>query len=183
MSEGENGGGDTAADIVEEKSSRADTCRNTTSTVRDWKEGERPEGEEIIPETHAEPKSPKRSSPRQWSSDSPLITAEPEMLCSILSQEVSVRDKRKFYPYTQLKSKDLPFSHTTQDEFVLLACDGLFDVYSTEEVVDIVRAEMALDGDAQRTCEALTERAISKRYSRDNVSVVSPKRKTSYYPR
>ncbi len=56
---------------------------------------------------------------------------------------------------------------------MLLACDGLFDVYSTEEAVDNVRAEMALDGDAQRTCEVLTERAISERFSRDNVSIVS----------
>ncbi len=64
---------------------------------------------------------------------------------------------------------------------MLLACDGLFDVYSTEEVIEIVRTEMALDGDVQRTCEVLTEHAISKRYSRDNVSVVSPQNSTDIY--
>ncbi len=66
---------------------------------------------------------------------------------------------------------------------MLLACDGLFDVYSTEEVVDIVRAEMALHVDAQRTCEVLTERAILERYSRDNVSIVRappPKKKKNH---
>ncbi len=97
MSKGENGSGassgDAVTDVLEEKSRRDDTCRNASSTGRDWKEGERPEGEEIIPEAHAEAKSPKRCHhPRQWSSDSPLITAEPEMLSSTLSQEVSVRD-------------------------------------------------------------------------------------------
>ncbi len=93
MSEGESGSivssAAGAAEIVEEKSGRYDTYRNTTSAVHDWKEGERPEGEELITETHVETKSPKRSTPREWSSDSPLITAEPEMLCSTLTEEVS----------------------------------------------------------------------------------------------
>ncbi|CAM9167736.1 unnamed protein product [Phaeothamnion confervicola] len=77
--------------------------------------------------------------------DKPLITADPEMLCATL---------------------------TVEDEFLLLACDGLFDVYSNEEVVEMIREEMLKHGDAQRTCEMLTERAISERYTRDNVTIV-----------
>ncbi|CAN0464087.1 unnamed protein product [Ascophyllum nodosum] len=61
---------------------------------------------------------------------------------------------------------------TPEDEFVLLACDGLFDVFSSDEVVQIVRREMCEHGDTQRVCETLTRKAIDERYSRDNVSVV-----------
>ncbi|CAN0131367.1 unnamed protein product, partial [Discosporangium mesarthrocarpum] len=58
------------------------------------------------------------------------------------------------------------------DEFVVLACDGLFDVFSNDEVVEMIREELLKHGDTQRACEYLTERAISERYTRDNVSVV-----------
>ncbi|CAM9608520.1 unnamed protein product [Chrysoparadoxa australica] len=84
-------------------------------------------------------------SAEESTADKPLITAEPEMFCTAI---------------------------TPQDQFVLLACDGLFDVFSNEEVVDVVLEEMGKHGDAQRTCEVLTERAISERYTRDNVTVV-----------
>lgn len=59
-----------------------------------------------------------------------------------------------------------------EDEFVLLACDGLFDVYSNDEVVELVRRSLRKHGDAQRVCQELTHRAINERFSRDNVSVV-----------
>jgi serine/threonine protein phosphatase PrpC len=85
--------------------------------------------------------------PDDWNcpGDQPLITAEPEIICSTISED---------------------------DDFVLLASDGLWDVYSNEEVLDMVKHEMTSHRDAQRTCEVLTERAISERYTRDNVSVV-----------
>ncbi|CAM9656169.1 unnamed protein product, partial [Hapterophycus canaliculatus] len=74
-----------------------------------------------------------------------LITAEPEMLsCRI----------------------------TPEDEFILLACDGLFDVFTSDEVVKIVRKELRRHGDTQRVCETLTRKAIDERYTQDNVSVV-----------
>ncbi|CAN0075261.1 unnamed protein product, partial [Ectocarpus sp. 8 AP-2014] len=74
-----------------------------------------------------------------------LITAEPEMLsCRI----------------------------TPEDEFVLLACDGLFDVFTSDEVVRIVRKELRMHGDTQRVCETLVRKAINERYTQDNVSVV-----------
>ena len=42
---------------------------------------------------------------------------------------------------------------TDQDQFLLLACDGLFDVYSPEEIVQFVRASMEKHGDTQRCCQ------------------------------
>jgi serine/threonine protein phosphatase PrpC len=42
---------------------------------------------------------------------------------------------------------------TAEDDFMVLACDGLFDVYSNKEVVKAVKQEMAAHGDAQKCCE------------------------------
>ena len=77
--------------------------------------------------------------------DKPLIIAEPE---------IEVTNIRK------------------GDQFLLLACDGLFDVFSYDEVVEFVRDNMEKHGDAQRCCQNLTFEAIRKRNSRDNVSVI-----------
>lgn len=61
---------------------------------------------------------------------------------------------------------------TQNDQFLLLACDGLFDVFTGQEVVDFVRKNMSDHGDAQKCCENLTDEAINTRNSRDNVSVI-----------
>ena len=58
------------------------------------------------------------------------------------------------------------------DQFLLLACDGLFDVFSYDEIVTFVRDNMEKHGDAQRCCQNLSFEAIRKRNSRDNVSVI-----------
>jgi len=77
--------------------------------------------------------------------DQPLIIAEPDTKILTLADE---------------------------DQFLLLACDGLFDVFSPEEVVDFVRTHMIRHGDAQKCCQSLTFEAIRKRNSRDNVTVI-----------
>jgi serine/threonine protein phosphatase PrpC len=77
--------------------------------------------------------------------DQPLLIAEPEI------QKISIEDR---------------------DQFLLLACDGLFDVFTPEEVVTFVRTNMEKHGDSQRCCQQLTYDAIRKRNSRDNVSVI-----------
>mmetsp|Transcript_20621 Transcript_20621/g.29600 ORF Transcript_20621/g.29600 Transcript_20621/m.29600 type:complete len:674 (+) Transcript_20621:91-2112(+) len=61
---------------------------------------------------------------------------------------------------------------TDDDQFLLLACDGLFDVFTEQEVVDFVKHNMEEHGDAQKCCENITDVAINKRNSRDNVSVI-----------
>lgn len=40
-----------------------------------------------------------------------------------------------------------------EDQFLLLGCDGLFDVYTPEEVVVFVREQMLRHGDAQKCCQ------------------------------
>lgn len=77
--------------------------------------------------------------------DQPLISSEPDV------QHVTISE---------------------QDQFILLACDGLFDVFTPEEVVIFVRESMEKHGDTQRCCQHLTHDAIRKRNSRDNVSVI-----------
>ena len=77
--------------------------------------------------------------------DQPLIVAEPDVEVAELSCE---------------------------DQFLLLACDGLFDVFSAEDIVDFIKKDMAEHGDTQRCCQNLTYEAIRKRNSRDNVSVI-----------
>jgi len=52
-----------------------------------------------------------------------------------------------------------PFCHTQvltiteEDQFLLLGCDGLFDVYTPEEVVHFVKENMLKHGDAQKCCQ------------------------------
>jgi len=62
------------------------------------------------------------------------------------------------------------------DEFLLLACDGLFDVYSNQEVCDYVRKGLQAmspnEQDPQRVVDALVTDAIRERHSRDNVTAV-----------
>jgi serine/threonine protein phosphatase PrpC len=66
------------------------------------------------------------SAEEQKSWDQPLITAEPEIESLTLSDD---------------------------DNFILLACDGLYDVFTNEEVVEFVKVEMLQHGDAQRCCQ------------------------------
>ncbi|RYG64882.1 hypothetical protein EON64_13070 [archaeon] len=40
-----------------------------------------------------------------------------------------------------------------EDQFLLLACDGLFDVYTPEEIVTFVKGAMEKHGDTQRCCQ------------------------------
>ena len=58
------------------------------------------------------------------------------------------------------------------DAFVLLACDGVFDVMSSQEAVSFCAAQMAEHGDVQRAAAALVFEAIQTRGTRDNVTVV-----------
>uniref|UniRef100_K3WGL1 protein-serine/threonine phosphatase n=1 Tax=Globisporangium ultimum (strain ATCC 200006 / CBS 805.95 / DAOM BR144) TaxID=431595 RepID=K3WGL1_GLOUD len=57
------------------------------------------------------------------------------------------------------------------DEFIVLACDGLFDVMTPQQVVDFVRKKLALHGHVQHACEELVSYALSIG-SEDNVTAV-----------
>ena len=61
---------------------------------------------------------------KNW--DQPLVIAEPEI------QMVTVNES---------------------DQFVLLACDGLYDVFTNDEIVSFVLVQLREHGDTQRCCQ------------------------------
>ena len=60
---------------------------------------------------------------------------------------------------------------TADDEFVILASDGLFNVLSPEEAVKVARAELAAYDDAQMASEKLVEVAL-RRKTEDNITAL-----------
>ena len=47
------------------------------------------------------------------------------------------------------------------DEFLVLGCDGIFDVKSNQEVVDFVRRQLAGGASEREACEALLDDCLS----------------------
>lgn len=39
------------------------------------------------------------------------------------------------------------------DHFIVLACDGLYDVFGNDEIVSFVKANMEAHGDPQKCCQ------------------------------
>ncbi len=58
-----------------------------------------------------------------------------------------------------------------EDEFCVLATDGLFDVLSSQEAVSFVRRRLALHGSAQKACEELVFYALELQ-THDNVTAL-----------
>lgn len=50
---------------------------------------------------------------------------------------------------------------TENDEFIVLACDGIWDCMTSEEVVDFVRREIAQGHPLDRVCEDLMDRCLA----------------------
>ncbi|PHJ25519.1 protein phosphatase 2c domain-containing protein [Cystoisospora suis] len=65
---------------------------------------------------------------------------------------------------------------TEDDEFLLLACDGLFDVFTSQEAVTFIRERLATmpeaEQDPQIVVNELIREAIEERKSRDNVTAI-----------
>jgi len=57
------------------------------------------------------------------------------------------------------------------DEFLILACDGIWDVMSNEELCDFVRDRMQISDDLEAICNCVVDTCLSKG-SRDNMSIV-----------
>lgn len=57
------------------------------------------------------------------------------------------------------------------DEFLILACDGVWDVMTNEEVVSYINSRLLLIDNLQKICEELLETCLAKG-SRDNMSVI-----------
>jgi len=76
----------------------------------------------------------------------PLVSAEPEIASMVLSNN---------------------------DEFLLLACDGLFDVFRSQDAIALARQELiAHRGEPAEVARILSDQAIRVRRSRDNVSIL-----------
>jgi protein phosphatase 2C family protein 2/3 len=89
-----------------------------------------------------------------------------------VSRAVGDRD-----PTTGEKLKGLtaePEAHklfiTDDDEFLLLACDGLFEAFSSEDAIKIARRSLFLDNDVQKAANDLVTQAL--RRSEDNVTAI-----------
>jgi len=65
---------------------------------------------------------------------------------------------------------------TPQDEFLFMACDGLFDVFSSQEAVEFIHSRLASmpsnEQDPQKACQDIVHEAIHERRSRDNVTAL-----------
>ncbi|XP_075902335.1 protein phosphatase 1B isoform X2 [Nelusetta ayraudi] len=57
------------------------------------------------------------------------------------------------------------------DQFVVLACDGIWDVMSNEELCDFVRSRLEVSDDLEAVCNDVVDTCLHKG-SRDNMSVV-----------
>ncbi|KAL7877557.1 hypothetical protein AOLI_G00024960 [Acnodon oligacanthus] len=58
-----------------------------------------------------------------------------------------------------------------EDEFVVLACDGIWDVMSNEELCAFIRARLEVSDDLEKVCNEVVDTCLHKG-SRDNMSVV-----------
>jgi len=58
-----------------------------------------------------------------------------------------------------------------RDEFLVIACDGIWDVMSNQEVLEFVHKELQIREDRAEICDNLIEECF-QRGSRDNMSVV-----------
>ncbi|XDV50150.1 hypothetical protein PO909_019254 [Leuciscus waleckii] len=58
-----------------------------------------------------------------------------------------------------------------EDEFVVLACDGIWDVMTNEELCAFVRSRLEVTDDLERVCNEVVDTCLHKG-SRDNMSVV-----------
>lgn len=63
-----------------------------------------------------------------------------------------------------------------KDEFLLLASDGLFDRFSSQECVNIVREKLGqmpvMEQDPQKVARELVTEAVYKRIMADNITVI-----------
>lgn len=69
-------------------------------------------------------------------------------------------------PEVYVETRDLE-----KDEFMVLACDGIWDVMTNEELCDFVRDRMRLTDDLTVICNYVIDTCLSKG-SRDNMSIV-----------
>ena len=68
-------------------------------------------------------------------------------------------------PFEQLISPEPEISQhprAVEDEFILLACDGVWDVMSNEDVLQFVRYQLTVTADLERICEGVVDNCLNK---------------------
>lgn len=68
-------------------------------------------------------------------------------------------------PFQQLISPEpeiSEFPRSSQDEFILLACDGVWDVMSNEDACTFVRYQLTVTDDLEAICESLVDNCLNK---------------------
>ena len=60
---------------------------------------------------------------------------------------------------------------TDDDEFLILACDGVWDVYTHQQAVDLVREELATSGSPEAAARKLVTEA-EENGSVDNITAI-----------
>jgi len=71
----------------------------------------------------------------------------------------------------ELEIASMVLSHN--DEFLLLACDGLFDVFRSQDAIALARQELiAHRGEPAEVARILSDQTIRVRRSHDNLSIL-----------
>ncbi|GBC08016.1 hypothetical protein RclHR1_07860010 [Rhizophagus clarus] len=60
----------------------------------------------------------------------------------------------------------------TETDFLVLACDGIWDYMSSENVIDFIYEELQVNKDLSKTCENLLNKCLHDRNGTDNMSVI-----------
>ena len=102
-------------------------------------------------------------------------TVEWDMLNGFLEVSRAIGDfdrelKAKTRGLTARPDTDV-FDLVDEDEFIIIACDGLWDVLDSQDAVHYARAYLQRYNSVEAVCEALVDEAL-RRQSDDNVTVI-----------
>ncbi|KAL6903650.1 hypothetical protein ACP4OV_004463 [Aristida adscensionis] len=89
--------------------------------------------------------------------------------------DLSYKDNETLPPEEQAVTAfpEVQFDEITHDaEFLIIACDGIWDVMTNQEVVDFVHVYLSTGADMHRICESLLDYCVAQPRGRDNMSVV-----------
>merc|ERR1711935_1126401 len=100
-----------------------------------------------------------------------MLEDEADEIARGLNENAEAKDLTAPLVSAEPEIASLVMSHS--DEFLLLACDGLFDVFRSQDAIALARQELiAHRGEPAEVARILSDQAIRVRRSRDNVSIL-----------
>lgn len=60
---------------------------------------------------------------------------------------------------------------SAEDEFIILACDGLWDVVTSQRAVELARSQLRVSNSPESAAQSLIQQAM-ERHASDNVTVL-----------